>query len=184
MKRIILLMLLLITVFQSFSQTKGISYQAVILNPQEQELPGVNAQGNILPNSAVSIQFTIVNGLLGTEVYQEKHSTNTDSYGMINLLIGAGTPKSGDDFENVVWDGTPKNLKVGIDFSGGSNFSPLSEQKLTYMPHPSTAVGTSVTDAINDGITTVAPSQNAVFDALVLKANLASPTFKIGRAHV
>ncbi len=34
-----------------------------------------------------------------------------------------------------------------------------------------------VADAINDSITTIAPSQNAVFDALVLKANLASPTF-------
>jgi hypothetical protein len=34
-----------------------------------------------------------------------------------------------------------------------------------------------VADAINDGTTTVAPSQNAVFDALALKAPLASPTF-------
>ena len=32
-----------------------------------------------------------------------------------------------------------------------------------------------VADAINDGTTTVAPSQNAVFDALALKAPLASP---------
>ena len=32
-----------------------------------------------------------------------------------------------------------------------------------------------VADAINDGVTTVAPSQNAVFDALALKADLASP---------
>jgi hypothetical protein len=34
-----------------------------------------------------------------------------------------------------------------------------------------------VGDAIADSVTTVAPSQNAVFDALALKANLASPTF-------
>ena len=34
-----------------------------------------------------------------------------------------------------------------------------------------------VADAINDGTTTVAPSQNAVFDALALKSPLASPTF-------
>ena len=32
-----------------------------------------------------------------------------------------------------------------------------------------------VADAINDGTTTVAPSQNAVFDALALKAPIASP---------
>ena len=34
-----------------------------------------------------------------------------------------------------------------------------------------------VADEINDGVTTIAPSQNAVFDALALKAPLASPTF-------
>ena len=41
----------------------------------------------------------------------------------------------------------------------------------------STAVGASVADAINDGTTAIAPSQNAVFDALALKAPIASPTF-------
>jgi len=37
------------------------------------------------------------------------------------------------------------------------------------------AVDAKVADAINDGVTTVAPSQNAVFDALALKAPLNSP---------
>ena len=36
--------------------------------------------------------------------------------------------------------------------------------------------GGLVADAINDGTTTVAPSQNAVFDALASKANSANPT--------
>ncbi|WP_111707498.1 MopE-related protein [Lutibacter citreus] len=135
MKRLLLLVLLIGTVFQGFSQTKGISYQAVILNPQPQELPGQNAQNNILANSSVSIQFTIVN-TSGTEEYQEQHSTRTDMYGMINLLIGTGSPTSSTNFTDIVWDGTTKKLKVGIDFNGGSNFSPLSEQNLTYMPQP------------------------------------------------
>lgn len=39
------------------------------------------------------------------------------------------------------------------------------------------AVSGVVADAINDGTTTVAPSQNAVFDALAVKAPIASPTF-------
>ena len=38
-----------------------------------------------------------------------------------------------------------------------------------------TKADAKVADAINDGTTTVAPSQNAVFDALALKADLASP---------
>ncbi|SNR34187.1 DUF1566 domain-containing protein [Lutibacter flavus] len=137
MKRLLLLMLLIVTVFQGFSQTKGISYQAVILNPNPQELPGQNAQNNILVNSAVSIQFTVVNAS-GTEEYQEQHNTSTDKYGMINLLIGTGSPTSSADFTDIFWDGITKKLKVGIDFSGGTNFSALSEQNLTYMPQPAT----------------------------------------------
>ena len=38
-----------------------------------------------------------------------------------------------------------------------------------------TKADAKVADAINDGVTTVAPSQNAVFDALALKAPIASP---------
>jgi len=39
------------------------------------------------------------------------------------------------------------------------------------------AVSGVVADAINDGTTTVAPSQNAVYDALAMKAPIASPVF-------
>ena len=134
MKRLLLLVLLL-TGFQGFSQTRGISYQAVILSPSDQELPGQNAAGNILANTAVSIQFTIVNASAGEE-FKEYHRTSTDGYGMINLLIGTGTSAGSSNFTDIVWDGTIKKLKVGIDFSGGTNFSPLSEQNLTYMPQP------------------------------------------------
>jgi hypothetical protein len=84
MKRLLLL-LILVTAFQGFHK-QGISYQAVILSPQAQEIPGSDAQGNILANSAVSIQFTIVNAA-GSEEYQEQN-TRTDRYGMINLVIG------------------------------------------------------------------------------------------------
>ena len=60
MKRVLLIVMFMTALFQGFSQTRGISYQAVILSPTAQEIPGENAQGNILANTAVSIQFTIV----------------------------------------------------------------------------------------------------------------------------
>jgi hypothetical protein len=128
MKRLLFVLILLTTTIHGFSQTKGISYQAVILNP--------NNQSVILVNTAISIQFTIVN-VVGAEEYQETHDTSTDKYGMINLLIGDGLPKIGS-FTNIVWDGTTKKLKVVIDFEGGSNYTPLSEQNLSYMPQPAT----------------------------------------------
>jgi len=156
MKRVLLIIMFMLALFQGFSQTKGISYQAVILSPTAQELPGENAEGNILANSAVSIQFTVVNAT-GNEEYQEKHSTRTDRYGMINLLIGTGSSTGSNDFADIVWNGTTKKLKVGIDFSGnGNNFVALNEQLLTYMPQPVSTATQSTLD---------------------LKAPLASPAF-------
>ncbi|PKH67300.1 hypothetical protein CXF59_07745 [Flavobacterium sp. ALD4] len=140
MKKLLLLLLLLVTAFQGFSQTKGISYQAVILNPKG----NANGQNNVLANTQVSIQFTVVNAS-GTNEYIETHTTDTDRYGMVNLLIGSDPTTSRGDFGAIFWDGETKKLKVEIDFSGGSNFSFLSEQNLTYMPHPPTK---EVTDGI------------------------------------
>ncbi|WP_457610377.1 beta strand repeat-containing protein [Lutibacter sp.] len=179
MKKLALLLIFILTIFQGISQTKGISYQAVILNPEAQELPGVNAQGNILANTTVGIQFTIIDAS-GNQEYQESHTTSTDNYGMLNLLIGTGNPSSNTDFSEILWDGTTKKLKVSIDFSGGSNYSPLSEQNLTYMPQPpteqvSTAIETNAEAIINETIrATAAEELNAIdLAAEVLRATTA-----------
>jgi hypothetical protein len=56
MKRLLLLLILLVTAFQGFSQTR---YQLSggDISPQAQEIPGSDAQGNILANSAVSTYY-------------------------------------------------------------------------------------------------------------------------------
>jgi hypothetical protein len=136
MKKILLLLLLIVASFHGFSQTPGISYQAVILNPNTKELPGANAQTSILANKKVAIRFTILNQSYEQE-YQEYHQTNTDAYGMINLLIGHGTRIGASYFDDILWNGLSKKLKVDIDFSGsGNNFTFLNEQELTFMPQP------------------------------------------------
>ena len=86
MKKIALLLILL-TAFVAKAQTDGLSYQAVIIDPNEQELPGVNATGNILPNADVTLRFTILNES-GNVEYKETQDTRTDAYGMGNLIIG------------------------------------------------------------------------------------------------
>lgn len=118
-----------------FSQTKGMSFQAVILDPQKQQLPGFDAEKNILSNSAIALQFTITDDS-NRKLYQERHQTSTDAYGMINLMIGSGIQTLPFKFDNLVWDGLPKYLVVDIDFTGNGNFIPLSKQALTYMPRP------------------------------------------------
>ncbi|SFZ93256.1 hypothetical protein SAMN05428642_10323 [Flaviramulus basaltis] len=157
MKKIILLLLFIVCSFQGFSQTPGISYQAVILNPNTKELPGANAQASILANSKVLVQFTIINENNNQE-YQEYHKTSTDVYGMINLLIGHGTTTSSYNFDDIIWNGFSKKLKVEIDFSGiGNNFTSLSEQELTFMPQP---VLSADSDAILNNKADIIAEQN------------------------
>ena len=59
MKRILLVIITLMISIQGYAQKQGINYQAVILNPNAQEIPGVDAEGNLLANTIVGIQFTI-----------------------------------------------------------------------------------------------------------------------------
>ena len=131
------LYILLVTLFVSvatFAQTDGMSYQAVILNPNVIELPGVDASSTILPNTVISIRFTITNENGGVD-YQETQNTMTDFFGMINLFIGEGNQTGGEVFTEIDWDGTPKNLEVDIDFNGGNNYESLGSQKLTFVPY-------------------------------------------------
>ena len=145
MKNLILALFVLASL-NLVAQTNGISYQAVIVGPDNQELPGVDAEGNILPNATIAIRFTILDANNIAE-YQEVQTTNTDQYGRINLLIGQMDP---DGFAKISWDGTNKDLKVEIDFSGGSNFVDMAREKLTFLPYAYhrniTATGTLTVD--------------------------------------
>lgn len=131
MKKILLFAIVLNLSNFLVAQTEGISYQAVILNPSVQELPGENIHGNILPNKSLSVRFTISNSTNNIE-YQEVHSTKTDAYGMINLMIGTGS-SSADSFTDIQWDGTEKSLSVEINLDG--NFKELSNQPLSFIPY-------------------------------------------------
>jgi hypothetical protein len=113
------------------AQTDGMSYQAVILNPKTQEIPGANVSGNIFPNKSLSVRFTIINST-GNTLYQEVHNTKTDAYGMINLMIGQGSFSIGN-FTEIVWDGSRKDLKVEINLDG--NYNLLSTQMLLFVPY-------------------------------------------------
>jgi len=131
MKKLLLIAILLFATGNLFAQADGMNYQAVIINPNIQEIPGADVSGNILPNTTVSIRFTIIDANNAIE-YQEVQTTTTDQYGMINLLIGIGDH---DAFTLISWDGTNKDLKVEIDFKGGTNYVDMSREQLTFLPY-------------------------------------------------
>ncbi|MFM2250742.1 MAG: hypothetical protein RLZZ358_1669, partial [Bacteroidota bacterium] len=135
MKLFFFVLLLFFVIFKGFSQTLGISYQAVIIDPEKPQLTADNLQGGVLVNQVVTIQFTVFNEK-EEEEYQEYHTTRTDGYGMINLVIGQGTSTRQQAFKDIIWSGRLKKLRVEINFSVRPEFTILSEQLLTYMPHP------------------------------------------------
>jgi hypothetical protein len=128
-----LITLILFIVFKLNAQTEGISYQAIIIGSTDKELPGINASNNLLVSSSVSFEFTIVDED-DNPLYRETQSTQTDSKGLVHLIIGSGSPSVGL-FNQIMWDGTLKNLIVEIDLKGGTDFSFLSQQSFLYLPY-------------------------------------------------
>jgi len=134
MKKIYLTLLSCFIAIVTMAQTPGFNYQAVILNPNVQSLPGNDVEQGLLSESDIAIRFTIENEL-GTE-YQETHTTKTDAYGMVSLIVGQGIATIGN-FTDVAWVGSEKYLKVEIDFTAsGASYEGLDRQALTYLPQP------------------------------------------------
>lgn len=117
MKKLYILFLLFFIAF-SYAQT-GITYQAVILNPKGQELPGADNARAPLVDKNICLQFKILNGSAKIE-YQETMNVTTDEFGMVNVVIGTGTLTGGTagTFGAIVWNGNPKNLMVAVDITG------------------------------------------------------------------
>jgi uncharacterized protein (TIGR02145 family) len=135
MKKIYLLALVL---FSSviYAQTKGITYQAVILNPEGEHIPGYNNERAPLSNTTICLRFSIYKGSLLE--YQETKNTTTDEFGMVNVIIGSGTYTAGTatTLSGVTWDGNAKNLVVEVDTKATcANFSQISNQPFTYVPY-------------------------------------------------
>jgi hypothetical protein len=134
MKRLLILFLLISS--YCFSQSSGITYQAVIYNPNGEELPGVDNPYAPLVNQSICLQFGILNAD-GTIEYQEQTQVTTDAFGMVNLLIGTSTQTGGfaQGFTGIEWSADAKFLKVDLDTRGNCvSFEELSNQPFTYVP--------------------------------------------------
>jgi hypothetical protein len=157
MKRLILMVLFISVMLTLNGQSHGITYQAIIINPDAQELPGIDINGNYMPNQTLTLRFTIQDES-GVIEYQETQSTSTDSFGMINVTIGNGitTALSPVAFIDIDWDGTPKDLKVEVSIGETANdYSELSMQKLYFVPYAYHRNITATGTLIVDGATTL-----------------------------
>lgn len=131
----LLLCLLFLLSHVGIGQTDGLSYQAIIIDSEADEVPGMDITGNYLSNGTVDLLFTITDGE-GSILFQEIQTVSTDDYGLVNTVIGQGqaTPLNTPGFTEISWDGSERNLLVGIRYGAGG-FSDLSEQKLLFVPY-------------------------------------------------
>lgn len=110
---------------------RGIQYQAVVRDND----------GNMLPNAGVNFRFTLKHtnwyGGLITD-YAETHVATTNTVGLVNLVIGNGTPESpysSFDFGNTPWFEPSLTLNVEVDPTGsGTSYSLLSSAPLRAVP--------------------------------------------------
>ncbi len=135
MRRIYLSAVFVLASLLGLAQTDGMSYQAVIINNQAQEIPGVNVSGNYLSEGEIAMRFTIYDQFEQVE-YQERHEATTDKYGMVNLIIGQGerTGESPGPFNVIDWDGSSKTLLVELGIEGGE-LEEFSRQELLFVPY-------------------------------------------------
>lgn len=111
---------------QILSQTpKLMSYQAVVRN----------ASGNLIQTKPIKIKVSILKGSAsGTSVYSEIHSPQTDSNGIVNLVIGSGTQSSGN-MATVSWGNDSHFLKTEIDPNNGINYTISGTTQLLSVPY-------------------------------------------------
>ena len=134
MKRILLFFALLLTSIVGYSQNKGINYQAVIIDPNPIEIPGKDVSAQPYVNKEVWLKFAII--VDGVTQYEEIQKTQTDNYGLVNLIIGTGiNTGKGGTFASLSWEGNVKSIVTNVSFDKGSKYVEVGNQKLNYVPY-------------------------------------------------
>ena len=131
MKKVIFSLALLLTCSLLGYAQKGISYQAVILDPKPIEIPGQDITGQPFVNGEVSLKFKLFSSTFVQE-FEEVHVAKTDAYGLVNVLIGS---QNAGAFSALVWDLNPRSMQVWVSFDNGGTYTKVSEQVLTYSPY-------------------------------------------------
>lgn len=126
MKRLIITVALVLSGFAALAQApQKMTYQSVIRN----------SSNNLLSNTSVGIQISILSGSPGgTAVYIERHTTTTNQNGLATLQIGGGTPVAGT-FSAIDWSTGNYYIKTETDPAGGTVYSISGTSQLLSVPY-------------------------------------------------
>jgi len=124
MKKLLFLVVFsLIFEFVSAQNETGFKYQAVVRDNS----------GELLVDQSVGLKLSIIDSISdGDVMYTENHQKNTNSYGVVDLIIGDGTVEYGV-FTEINWGVNKKYLKLEVDI--GSGYTDIGTVELLSVPY-------------------------------------------------
>ncbi|HTL82890.1 MAG TPA: collagen-like protein [Bacteroidia bacterium] len=125
MKKLLLLASGIIPLFLCAQAPQAVDYQGIARD----------LLGNPITNQSIGLELTIHQGSAGgTIVYQEEHFPTTNQFGLYDVQMGMGTPITGP-FSTINWANGPYYLEIGMDITGGTNFSVAGTTQLISVPY-------------------------------------------------
>ncbi len=138
MKKLTTLLFVLFLSTNIYAQVpEGFNFQAVARG----------TDGVPLLNQELGVQVSVLKGSeTGEVVYLESHTITTNAIGLIQLVIGEGTPAEGNNFMSVTWGSDNHFVKLEIDPAGGTDYEELGTSRLLSVPYALLA-----RDVVNSG---------------------------------
>ena len=156
-KALILISLLALTLTikaQTTPPPEGINYQAVAIDTEGNEAPGVDVANQPISEEEIEVRFSIIETTpSGNIAYSETHTLLTDEFGLFNTVIGQGTKEPGSVlFSQIKWGKGSFYLKVEIDLKKGKGYKDMGTQQLWSVPY---ALYSKYANKAGNGIKTV-----------------------------
>ena len=123
--------------------TFAFSLLPLSLSPQGFNYQGVvrNSDGSVITGQNVNFRFSILNSE-SVSVYTETHTAAINTQGMVNLVIGGGSPVSGS-FSGIDWSAGRYSLKVEIDPTQEGSYTVSESRALQWVPYAKLSEKTS-----------------------------------------
>ena len=124
-KTLSLAVMLLAVSTMANAQNAGFNYQAVVRN----------SQGELVSNANVGLRITLTDERGMQVMYSETQTVPTNSYGVLSVTVGAGTPADNKTLDSVNWAGGNVWVRVEMDTKGGTNYIDMGLTKLQSVPY-------------------------------------------------
>ena len=172
------LFVLFIGVANGQNVPQNVNYQSVIRT----------STGGVIPNQTVELKLSVLQGsALGTYVYQEIHTTSTNSLGLVNVKLGDGLATL-SSFNQIDWAQEPFYLKVEIDTSSSGSFINFGESQISSVPYSLYSSRSMMTDSLSpqalNSLPKIMLSGDTLFVGLMDTIVLNLSSYKLTEAEV